>query len=315
MKKIERDLLTGVWSATPTPFDERLRLDRSVLSRVVKHHLRLGVRGLFLAGTAGEGMCMPEDQRRQLVRDVVKHARGRLLVAVQTTDNSVARVLDNIAMAREDGADVAVVAQPLFFPNATDKRLEAYYTEIFERSPLPIGLYDRGGHSAISISAQLLPRLLRHPRVRLVKDSSSDPARREIALKARAKRSELVLLCGDEFRTAEYMLAGYDGLLLGGAIFNGYLAGQVIAAVQAGKAEAARKLDRRIGRLNYAVFGGRKIPCWLAGEKRMCVELGLFKSWSNYYGYRLTAGCERNIVRIVAREGPVLKGVAGAVQW
>ncbi len=299
--------LGGVWSATPTPFDNKLNLDRPSIPRLVEHHLRLGVKGLFLCGTAGEGMVMPDAQRRQFVRDVVKHNRGRMVLAVQVTDNSVPRVLENIKQAREDGADIAVVAQPLFFMNATPQRIAGFYTGIFDRSVLPIGLYDRGKYSTIGIPAKVLPGLLQHPRVILMKDSSGDPERMNIALAARGKRKGLTLLNGDEFNTASYMIAGYDGLMLGGAIFNGYLAGQVIAAVAAGNHDEARRIDARIVRMNHTVFGGPSIKCWLSGQKRLCVELGIFRTWSNYYGYPLTAACERAIVRLAQREAAVLK--------
>lgn len=298
----------GVWSATPTPLKENLQLDRGVLPKLVNHHLKLGVRGLFLAGTAGEGMMLPDDQRRRLIRDVVKANRGRMIIAVQATDNSAPRVLDNIRHIKADGADIAIVAQPLFFMNATDRNLETYYTDIFDHSPLPVGLYDRGRHSGVAVSPALLKRLLRHPRVVLLKDSSSDPARMEIALRARRARPGLTLLNGDEFKTAEYMIAGYDGLLLGGAIFNGYLAGRVIETARAGRHQEAQRISHRIARINRAVFGGPGYPCWLAGQKRLCVELGIFNTWRNYYGYRLTPACERAILRLVEREGDTLRG-------
>lgn len=304
----------GVWSATPTPLDKQLKLDRGCLPKLVEHHMQLGVRGLFLAGTSGEGMVLPDAQRSQLVQDVVRHnntfKRKRMLIAVQATDNSAVRVLDNIRRIKSEGADMAVVAQPLFFMKPNDRRLLAYYTEIFDKSPLPIGFYDRGAHSTIAVSNTLLPRLLQHPKVVLVKDSSSNPERMKIALRVRRSRPDLALLNGDEFNTAEYMLAGYDGLLLGGAVFNGYLAGQVVAAAQRGDAEQARRLNERIVRINNATFGGKSRKCWLAGQKRMCVELGIFRTWENYYGYQLTAACEKAIVKLVKREGNALRGIS-----
>jgi len=44
-----------IWSATPTPFTMDREVDRESLGRMVEHHVRLGVDGLFLAGTCGEG--------------------------------------------------------------------------------------------------------------------------------------------------------------------------------------------------------------------------------------------------------------------
>jgi 4-hydroxy-tetrahydrodipicolinate synthase len=50
----------GVWSATPTPLDSKRRVDNASVKRLVAHHLRLGVKGLFLAGTCGEGPWLPD---------------------------------------------------------------------------------------------------------------------------------------------------------------------------------------------------------------------------------------------------------------
>ena len=103
MGRIDPSKLRGAWSAAPTPFTERMEVDKAAVRRMVSHHARLGVNGLFLAGTNGEGPWMTERQRRELVVTAVKHNRGRMLIAVQVTDNSAARILDNIAAARQDG--------------------------------------------------------------------------------------------------------------------------------------------------------------------------------------------------------------------
>ena len=62
--------LDGVWSATPTPLTNDLKIDTVAIERMVKHYLRLGVKGLFLAGSCGEGPVMPDSQRRLLVSSV-----------------------------------------------------------------------------------------------------------------------------------------------------------------------------------------------------------------------------------------------------
>src|SRR3990172_4684954 len=98
----------GVWSAAPTPFTENMKIDAVAVNRMVEHHFRLGVKGLFLAGTNGEGPWMTDAQRAQLIKLVVRCVRGRIPVAVQVTDNSAARILQNIAVAKVNGADLAV---------------------------------------------------------------------------------------------------------------------------------------------------------------------------------------------------------------
>lgn len=291
--------LSGLWSATPTPFTEAMALDHASIDRMVEHHVDIGVNGLFLAGTCGEGPWMPTAQRRELVRRVVKRSRGRLTLAVQVTDNSAARILDNIKEARDDGAQIAVIAPPYFLLPVTPRHILDLYQTAIRKSVLPIGIYDRGAHGAVVVPNPVLRKIYEEPNVVLVKDSSADMARMKLALAVRAKRPGLRLLTGWEFNTVPYLKAGYDGLLLGGGIFNGILAGRIIEAVRAGDLQRADAIQADMNRMMYRVFGGKKIKCWLSGQKRLLVEMGVFKTWKSYLNYPLTPSCERAIRTLV----------------
>lgn len=305
-QSINPQKLSGVWSAAPTPLTQEMTVDKPSAKRMMEHHLHLGVKGLFLCGTNGEGPWLPERERRTLVSVVVEHAAGRLPVAVQVTDNSAARILDNAQAAKEDGADIAVIAPPYFMVNARPDRILNLYQEAIRNSPLPVGIYDRGSHSPVVVPDAVLRSIYNEPKVILIKDSSTSPQRRDIALAARKRRPDLRLLDGDEFHCVEYLQAGYDGLLLGGGIFNGYLAGKIIEAVAEGDVDRAERLQRRMNRIMYAVYGGKKIKCWLSGEKRLLVEMGIFRTWKNFPDYPLTASCVKAIRHVLEKDADVL---------
>jgi 4-hydroxy-tetrahydrodipicolinate synthase len=272
---------------------------------MVQRHIHMGVNGLFLAGTNGEGPWMPDTQRRRLVTAAVKYTEGRMLIAVQVTDNSTARILANIAEARDDGADIAVIAPP-YFNVAGRPDTGEMYLESIRHSPLPIGLYDRGRFGPIQVPDSALEAALMEKKVILLKDSSDDPLRRRIALRCRRRRPQLRLLTGCEFNCVEYLKAGFDGLLLGGGVFNGFLAHRIIAAVQEGHLAQAEKLQARMNRIMYGVYGGRKFKCWLAGEKKLLVEMGIFRTWKNYPNFPLTASCRKAITRTLVKDRDAL---------
>lgn len=285
----------GVWSAAPTPFTPEWNIDLESVRRMVNHHFRLGIKGLFLCGTNGEGPWMTDAQRRTYVRAVVAHVRGRVPVAVQVTDNSEARILDNMKMARDEGADIAVIAPPYFISNPTPAHIRAIYLEAINKSPLPVGIYDRGKFGSVFVPEDVLRDLYAHPKVVIAKDSSAMPERMEIALHAKRRRPALCLLDGDEFHCVQYIKAGYDGLLLGGGVFNGYLAQAIIDAVRAGDLSKAEKLQKLMNNIMWAAYGGKKIACWLSGEKQLLIRLGIFKTWLNYPRFPLTQACRRAI--------------------
>lgn len=305
-KAIKIDKLSGIWSATPTPFTDKMKIDTVSVKRMVEHHLRLGVKGLFLAGTCGEGPWMPERERRTLMRTTAKYAKGRLQLAIQVTDNSTARILDNIDSAKEDGADIAVIAPPYFLLNATPKKILNLYIQAIRQSPLPVGIYDLDSFGPVSVPDAVIKTVYAEKKVLLVKDSSMNPRRQQIALTARRKRPQLRLLNGWEFNCVDYLKAGYDGLLLGGGIFNGYLASKIIEAVEAGDLSLAEQLQRRMNRIMYAVYGGKKIGCWLSGEKKLLVEMGIFRTWKNFLDYPLTKVCSKAIDRVLEKDIDIL---------
>jgi 4-hydroxy-tetrahydrodipicolinate synthase len=283
-----------------------MQIDSTAVRRMVTHHLRLGVKGLFLAGTCGEGSWMTDSQRRRLVQAVARYAKGKLHLAVQVTDNSAARILDNIHAVRQDGAEIAVIAAPLFLLNATPENLLKLYQEAIRKSPLPVGIYDKGAYSSVVIPTKVLKAIYLEKNVILVKDSSKDPNRRNIALEAHNRRPELALLSGDEFNCVEYLRAGYDGLLLGGGIFNGYLASRIMVAVQCGDLSQAERLQEQMNRMMYTIYGGKGISCWLTGLKQLLVEMKVFQTCNNYLNYPLHPSCIRGIRQVLQKEKALL---------
>lgn len=297
----------GVWSATPTPLHPEGSIDDASVRRLVAHHRGLGVAGLFLGGTCGEGPWLRDRERERLTRLTVEASAGDLVVAVQATDNSAGRVLDRVERIAAWGADLAVVDVPDRMMNATPHRVVRHFVEIARGSALPIGLYDRGRHAAIGVPVERLAEVVAEPNVVLVKDSSGDPARRDAYVAARARRPGLVLLNGDEFDCVAYLAAGYDGLLLGGGIFNAPLAHRIVAAVRAGDLATAEAEQARMNELMYRVYGGPKITCWLTGLKELLVRLGVFTSRHNLLDYPLTAECREQIEALVSgADGPGL---------
>ncbi len=254
----------------------------------------------MLAGTCGEGSWMRESDKETLVRTTLEAtAQVPMGIAVQVTDNSAVRTLDNIDHAREWGAQIAVVAAPAFFLNATPQRLLGHYAEIIRHSSLPIGFYDRGTHSPYVLPEAMLPDLLLDPKVVVVKDSSQLEARRNAYLRLRQRRPDLVLFSGSEFDCDLYMNSGYDGLLLGGGIFNGAIARRIMAASEAGDRAEAQRLQERMNDLMYRVYGGTKIECWMTGLKELLVQLGVFSTNYNLLQYPLTESCRAQIAAAI----------------
>ncbi|MCK4323811.1 MAG: dihydrodipicolinate synthase family protein [Armatimonadetes bacterium] len=295
-----------LWSATPTPLTEQMEIDVGSVHRLVEHHIKLGITGLFLLGTCGEGPWMPDRLRWELVRQTASYNDGRLTIAAQVTDNSTARIVQNIEMATEAGADIAVIAPPYLPHLPTPATLEKLYLQAIEQSPLPVGIYERGERAATVVPRATMESIIAHEKVIIVKDSSLDEGRRDAWLAVRRRRQNLRLLSGYEFDCVSYLQAGYDGLLLGGGIFNGYTARQLMEAVAAGDFAQARQLQDRMNEMMWAVYGGKDLTCWMSGIKHLLVKMGIFSTANRFLDYPLTDECRRNIAHALQQYRDIL---------
>lgn len=293
--------LTGVWSAAPTPFDENFHIDCDAIYKMVEHHIQIDINGLFLLGTNGEGPCLDEKQKNKVVEAVVKYNNGRMLIAVQITDNSPYQMIENAKKFSDAGADILILSAPYFFPKPDKKRLLSFYERVLKSVNMPFGFYDRGKYSPVLIPTVILKKLYTKRKVIIVKDSSADEEKMQIALKIKRKNRCLRLFNGNEFDCVRYLVAGYDGLLLGGGVFNGYIANKITYAVKQKNITKAEKLQNFMNRIMYSVYGGRKIKCWLAGEKYLLVKMGIFKTWKNLYEYELSPSYKKTIDNVFTK--------------
>ncbi|MBN2455850.1 MAG: dihydrodipicolinate synthase family protein [Sedimentisphaerales bacterium] len=303
MKKIQNNL-SGAWSASPTPLTKKFKIDRTSVRRMVMHHIRLGQKGIFIGGTCGEGPFLPKDDLGLLVQTVVKSNNSKMAVAVQVTDNSYAKVLENIKAIESLGADIAVIAEPWFINciGQQDDMLK-YYMESIEKSKLPVCIYCRG---AKQVPVKFYKRILTHPNVCMFKDSSANEQIMQIALSAAKKRNDLTIMTGVELGMVPALKTGYTGILAGGGIVIGHLTNQMIETAKQRDWAKLEKLQKHCDKINYTVYGGKKITSWLTGLKYTLVKMGIFSTTTGYLNYPLSETTKKKIDVMIEKEKDTL---------
>ena len=295
--------LSGAWSATPTPLTGSLKIDKVSVKRMVKHHIRLNQRGVFIGGTCGEGPFLERGIFREFTSLVKEYNDGQMAIAVQVTDNSYMKVLDNIRAAKEDGADIAVIAEPWFSACVKEDIMLKYYMESIEKSRLPVCIYSRG---AKEVPVKLYKKILNHPNVCMFKDSSCNEQIMNLAINARKTNRDLKLMTGFELGMVPYLKSGYDGVLAGGGILIGALTARMIEAAKDGNFKEAEKLQKHCDKINYAAYGGKKITSWLTGLKYTLVKMGIFRTATGYLNYSLSDAAKKKIDAMIEKEKDIL---------
>lgn len=287
---------TRIWSAIPTPFTIENKLDFGALEKLINHHQQIGIQGLFLGGTCGEGPYLTRIETTDLIHKSCDLINGRFKIAAQVTGNSASRVLENISAIKDFGVDVAVVAEPWFQPPFIETEFcHSYYLNIAEKSDMPICIYIRNE----CMPTQAYLNILMHPNVVMVKHSTSNENTIQMLLECKQQRPELLLLTGLEFEMVEMLTKGYDGVLPGGGVVIGGIASQIIDATDAQLLDEAGNLQKKCNKILRTIYGGDTLGSWLTGLKYALVCMKIFSSTAGPLQYPLGDETKQNIEMIV----------------
>jgi len=298
MQKLIRKNIAGIWSAIPTPFTEDLDLDTEAVSHLVEHHVRIGIKGLFLASPNGEGHLMSDSMKMELATEVVKINQNRMLLSMLVVDNPAKLMIDNIKRIKDIGIDIAVIGFPFTPIKIEPEFLRELYLIVLEKSPLPIALC----HFNRVSSASLLGEILLHQKVILVKDFSNDPAKTAMILNSvKGRKNELFSLGGNEASCMPSVGRDYDGFLLNCACFTGFIANAIFEFAQADRIKDAREVQDYMNSILVEIFG-LHLDDYLVGQKQMMVELGILNTAKTLQDYQISDECLRAIKKIAKEE-------------
>ena len=283
--------LTGLIPPMVTPLDVKRRLDKKGTKNMVNHLLKGGVDGIFLLGTTGEGPHLSYAIREELVKtvcaEVRKYGRERspsaphvnIPVLVGITETDMDDAVAFAARCKAHGA-AAVVAAPPYYFKLTQAECAAWFTEMADRLPLPLVVYDMPAHTDTIIEPATIAKLAAHPNIIAMKDSSSIIAlfnKFRIALEPFADKFSLFM--GPDEAMGEAVLLGADGGVCTGANLWPAQFKAMYLAAKAGDVEKVRRLQRFTTMSSYLLYGlGQGQIGFLKGVKAALAEMGLIQN-------------------------------------
>ena len=271
--------LTGLIPPMVTPLDAKRRLDKKGTKNMVNHLLKGGVDGIFLLGTTGEGPHLSYAVREELVKTVCGLVKGRVPVLVGITETDLDDAVAFAAKCKAYGA-AAVVAAPPYYFKLTQAECVAWFTEMADRLPLPLVVYDMPAHTDTIIEPATIAKLAVHPNIVAMKDSSSIIAlfnKFRIALEPYAEKFSLFM--GPDEAMGEAVLLGADGGVCTGANLWPAQFKAMYLAAKTGDVEKVRRLQRFTTMSSYLLYGlGQGQIGFLKGVKAALAEMGLIQN-------------------------------------
>jgi len=194
--------------ALVTPFKDD-QVDWKTLDALVDFHVDARTDALVPCGTTGESPTLTHEENDEVIKAVVRRARGRVPVLAGTGSNSTAEALQMTAHARENGAHGSLLVAP-YYNRPTQEGLFRHFSLIATKVDFPHVLYNIPSRCGVEISTDTIVRLREtHRNIVAVKHAtgSMDGASELLT------RCDIGIISGDDSMTLPLMAIGGIGVI------------------------------------------------------------------------------------------------------
>lgn len=201
----------GVIPAFYACYDNEGNISKQRTEKLVQYYIDKGVQGLYVGGSSGECIYHTLEERKATLQYVAEAAKGKLTliahVGAPATEHSV--MLAKHAEALQYDALSSI--PPIYFI-LSEKAIEAYWTEMIEATALPFIIYNIPQTTGYQLSMGLFEKMLEHPQVIGVKNSSMPTMDIErFKAVANNKGKEFIVFNGPDEQFVAGRLIGADG--------------------------------------------------------------------------------------------------------
>jgi len=243
-------MFSGSMPALITPLRDG-QIDAVSLERLVEFQIAHGTSALVPCGSTGESATLTHQEHVEVVRLVVKFAKGRVPVIAGTGSNSTAEALALTKAAKESGATAALLISP-YYNRPTQEGIYQHYKTIAEATRFPLIVYNIPGRTASKMEATTIARLAQLEHIVGLKEAtgSLDEVQEVIRLCGNA----IEVYSGDDALTLPIMAVGGVGVISVLANIMPQRCAEMTAAALAGDWPKARRLHYEMLPLMRALF-------------------------------------------------------------
>ncbi len=202
-------MFKGVGVALITPFCKDGNIDFAALGWLIDQMIESGVDFLVPCGTTGESATLSHSEHNKVIRFTVERAGGRVPVMAGTGSNNTIEAVELTRIAKENGADAALVVSP-YFNRPGPNGMLAHYRRIADVG-LPIFLYDIPKRTGEAVPTVVIKRLAAEGVIVGLKWASGDKDQLIELIDYLPK--EFIALSGDDALTLDAMELGAKGVI------------------------------------------------------------------------------------------------------
>jgi 4-hydroxy-tetrahydrodipicolinate synthase len=251
----------GVYPYLVSPIDSGGRVKTDVLGKLCADLIKAGVHGLTPLGSTGEFAYLNRAQREAVVQATIEAADGRVPVVAGVASTATADAVEQAKAWQALGADGILAVLEAYFP-LKDAQVESYFRAIADAVDIPVVIYTNPNFQRSDLTLDVITRLSAHPRIRYIKDASSNTGR---LLSIMNRAPEMKVFSASAHIPAAVMLIGGVGWMAGPACIVPRESVRLYELCRAGRWDEALRLQRDLWRINEAFARFNLAACIKAG--------------------------------------------------
>ena len=251
----------GVMPYLVSPVDKDGRVMAGVLGGLCTDLIDAGVHGLTPLGSTGEFAYLNATQRETVVRATIEAAGKRVPVIAGVASTATADAVRQAQNYQKLGADGILAICEAYFP-LKDAQIEHYFHAIADAVDIPVVLYTNPNFQRSDLTLDVIGRLAQHPRIRYIKDASSNTGR---LLSIMHRAPAMKVFSASAHIPAAVMLIGGVGWMAGPACIVPRQSVRLYDLCRTQQWDEAMKLQRELWRINEAFARFNLAACIKAG--------------------------------------------------
>ena len=203
---MKKPVFTGAGVAIITPMYEDGSINFDELGRIIEDQIARHTDAIIICGTTGECSTMTDEEQLAAIKFTVDTVNHRVPVIAGAGSNDTDHGCALAAKSAACGADALLMVTP-YYNKSTQEGLVAHYTEIAEKTSLPIVVYNVPSRTGVNIQPATLEKICRLPQVVAVKEANPDVA--QAMEKINLVGDDATFYCGNDDLTIPLMVLGF----------------------------------------------------------------------------------------------------------
>ncbi|WWO99451.1 MAG: 4-hydroxy-tetrahydrodipicolinate synthase [Candidatus Dasytiphilus stammeri] len=244
-------MFTGSIVALITPMDDKGKVCRYSLKKIIDFHISSGTSAIVSVGTTGESATLSNREHCDVVMLTLELANGRIPIIAGTGANATSEGI-YLTQRFENTGVIGCLSVTPYYNRPTQEGLYQHFKAIAQCSKLPLILYNVPSRTGCDLLPETIKRLARIENIIGIKEATGNLSRiNQIKLMV---DDQFILLSGDDATALDFIQLGGHGVISVTANLAARQMVELCVLAKQGKFLEARNINKRLMPLHHQLF-------------------------------------------------------------